>query len=164
MFVNRRPKPSSLIPKGVAMRPMNVVLAHHDPVMARALAESLRPQFRKLVIVNTVANAEAEIARLRANYVIVDLELFSYAELQRLCSEFPSTLFHYSASPGRRNHVAAVARRRRHRLLPVERCARLAARLRALRRRNGSGSLTAQALRVPHSAIFWRGGAFVFSS
>lgn len=75
------------------MYPMNVVLAHHDPVMARALAESLRPQFRKLVIVNTVANAEAEIARVRANYAIVDLELFSYAELKRLCSEFPSTLF-----------------------------------------------------------------------
>lgn len=75
------------------MRPMNVVLAHHDPVMSRALAESLRHQFRKLVIVNTLANAEAEIARLRANYVIVDLELFSYAELERLCSEFPLTLF-----------------------------------------------------------------------
>jgi len=75
------------------MRPMNVVLAHNDPVMARALAESLRPQFRKLVIVNTLANAEAEIARLRANYVIVDLELLSYGELQKLCSEFPSTMF-----------------------------------------------------------------------
>lgn len=75
------------------MRPMNVVLAHHDPVMGRALAESLRPQFRKLVIVNTLANAQAEIARLRANYVIVDLELSSYSELQGLCSEFPSTVF-----------------------------------------------------------------------
>jgi len=75
------------------MRPINVVLAHHDPVMARALAESLRPQFGKLVIVNSSANAEAEIARLRANYVIVDLELISYPELQRLCSEFPSTIF-----------------------------------------------------------------------
>ena len=75
------------------MRPMNVVLAHHDPLMARTLAESLRPQFRKLVIVNSFTNAEAEIAHLRANYVIVDLELFSYAELERLCSEFPSTLF-----------------------------------------------------------------------
>ena len=75
------------------MRPMNVVLAHNDPLMARALAESLRPQFRKLVIVNTMANAEAEIARLRANYVIVDLELLSYGELQKLCSEFPSTIF-----------------------------------------------------------------------
>lgn len=75
------------------MRPMNVVLAHHDPVIARALAESLRPEFRKLVMVNTLANAEAEIARLRANYVVVDLELISYPELQKLCSEFPSTLF-----------------------------------------------------------------------
>ena len=75
------------------MRPMNVVLAHQDPLMARALAESLRPQFRKLVIVNNLANAEAEIARLRANYVIVDLELASYGDLQKLCSEFPATVF-----------------------------------------------------------------------
>lgn len=74
------------------MRPMNVVLAHHDPLMARGLAESLRPEFRKLVIVNSPAQTRAEIARLRANYVIVDLELFSFAELQKLCSEFPSTL------------------------------------------------------------------------
>lgn len=75
------------------MRPMNVVLAHHDPLMARGLAESLRPEFRKLVVVNSPAQAQAEIARLRANYVIVDLELFSYADLQKLCSEFPSTVF-----------------------------------------------------------------------
>ena len=75
------------------MRPMNVVLAHHDPVVARALAESLRAEFRKLVMVNTMANAEAEIARLRAGYVIVDLELLSYDDLQRLCSEFPATVF-----------------------------------------------------------------------
>ena len=75
------------------MRPMNVVLAHHDPVMARALAESLRPEFRKVAMVNSLANAEAEIARLRANYVIIDLELLSYADLQKLCSEFPSTVF-----------------------------------------------------------------------
>ncbi len=75
------------------MRAMNVVLVHHDPLMARVLAESLRPEFRKLVIVDTAAAAAAEIARLRANYVIVDLELLSYADLQKLCSEFPSTLF-----------------------------------------------------------------------
>ncbi len=75
------------------MRPMNVVLAHRDTLMARALAESLHSQFRKLVIVNSLANAEAEIARLRAGYVIVDLELLSYADLQKLCSEFPATVF-----------------------------------------------------------------------
>jgi len=75
------------------MRPISVVLAHHDPVVARALAESLRPQFRKLAIVNTVSDTETEIARLRAGFVIVDLELLSYADLQRLCSEFPATTF-----------------------------------------------------------------------
>ncbi len=75
------------------MRPINVVLAHPDPLVARSLAESLRPQFRKLVIVNTVAEAEAEIARLRAGFVVVDLELLSYPELRRLCSEFPGTIF-----------------------------------------------------------------------
>ena len=74
------------------MRPINVVLAHHDPILARALADSLRPQFRKLAIVNSLPEAMAEIARLRASFVIVDLELFSYADLQKLCSEFPSTV------------------------------------------------------------------------
>lgn len=71
------------------MRPINVVLAHHDPVIARLLAESLRPQFRKLVIVSSLPQAEAEIVRLRASFVIVDLELASYADLQKLCSKFP---------------------------------------------------------------------------
>jgi hypothetical protein len=75
------------------MRPINVVLAHHDPIMARALAESLRPQFRKLAIVNNMSDAGAEIARLRAGFVIVDLELFSYSDLQTLCLEFPGTVF-----------------------------------------------------------------------
>jgi hypothetical protein len=75
------------------MRPMNVVLAHHDPISGRALAESLRPQFRKLMIVNSLAAAETEIARLRASFVIVDLELLSYADLQKLCTEFPGAIF-----------------------------------------------------------------------
>jgi len=74
------------------MRPMNVVLAHHDPIVARAIAESLRPQFRKLAIVSSLPEAEAEIARLRADFVIVDLELFSYSDVQKLCSEFPGVV------------------------------------------------------------------------
>jgi len=74
------------------MRPMNVVLAHRDPIVARGLAESLRPQFRKLVIVTSPVEARAEIARLRAGFVIVDLELFSYSDVQKLCSEFPSVV------------------------------------------------------------------------
>jgi len=74
------------------MRPMNVVLAHRDPVIATALAESLRPQFRKLVIVSSLPEAESEIARLRAGFVVVDLELLSYSEVKKLCSEFPNTV------------------------------------------------------------------------
>lgn len=74
------------------MRPINVVLVHHDPLIARGLAESLRPQFRKLVIVSSLPEARAEIARLRAGFVVVDLELLSYPEVQKLCSEFPNTV------------------------------------------------------------------------
>jgi|SRR6516165_4301716 len=75
------------------MRPMNVVLAHHDPSVAQALAESLRPHFRKLITVSSLTEAEASIATLRAGFVIVDLELLSYSELKKLRSEFPSTAF-----------------------------------------------------------------------
>jgi DNA-binding NarL/FixJ family response regulator len=75
------------------MRPINVVLAHHDPVEAQGLAESLRPQFRKLVTVSSLPEAVAAIARLRARFVIIDLELLSYSELRKLCSEFPAAVF-----------------------------------------------------------------------
>ena len=74
------------------MRPMNVVLVHHDSLVARGLADSLRPQFRKLVIVNSLPEAQSEIARLRAVFVIVDLELLSYSDVKKLCSEFPNTV------------------------------------------------------------------------
>jgi len=73
------------------MRPINVVLAHHDPVVARLLAESLRPRFRKVVTTTSLSQAEAEIARVRASFVVADLELLSYTDLQKLCSEFPAT-------------------------------------------------------------------------
>jgi DNA-binding NarL/FixJ family response regulator len=75
------------------MRPINAVLAHHDPVVARGLADSLRPDFRKLTVAGSLSEARAEIARLRANFVIVDLEMLSYAEVKQLCSEFPGTAF-----------------------------------------------------------------------
>ena len=75
------------------MRPINVVLIHNDPLVARGLAESLRPQFRKLVIVSSLPEARAEIARLRAGFVIVDLELLSFSEVKKLCAEFPSVVF-----------------------------------------------------------------------
>jgi len=73
------------------MRPINVVLAHHDPAVARLLAESLRPRFHKVVTTTSLSQAETEIARVRASFVVADLELLSYDDLQKLCSEFPAT-------------------------------------------------------------------------
>jgi hypothetical protein len=73
------------------MRPVNAVLVHHDPAIAQALAQSLEPHFRKLVIVRSFAEAEAAVARVRARFVIADLELLSPPELQRLCSDFPAS-------------------------------------------------------------------------
>jgi len=75
------------------MRPINAVLVHHDPVVARGLADSLRPEFRKLAVAGSFYEAQAEIVRLHARFVIVDLELLSCAEVKRLCSEFPATAF-----------------------------------------------------------------------
>jgi hypothetical protein len=75
------------------MPPINAVLAHHDPLEAQALAQSLRDQFRKLATIGSVPETHAEIARLRAGFAILDLELFSYSDVQKLCSEFPSTAF-----------------------------------------------------------------------
>jgi DNA-binding response OmpR family regulator len=73
------------------MRPNNVVLAHRDATIAEAIAEALRPHFRRVAIAGSLAEAEALIVRFRATFVVADLELLSYAELNRLCTDFPST-------------------------------------------------------------------------
>ncbi len=75
------------------MRPINAVLVHHDPVLAQGLRESLRNQFRKLAVCGSIPEFEDTISRLRASFAIVDLECVSYAELKRLCAEFPGTAF-----------------------------------------------------------------------
>ncbi len=75
------------------MRPINVVLAHHDAVSAERLAASLGKEFRNLVIAKSPAEARNAVARLRAPFAVLDLELVSMAELQQLCGEFPATAF-----------------------------------------------------------------------
>jgi hypothetical protein len=45
------------------------------------------------VIVSSLPLARTEIARLRAGFVILDLELLSYSEVKKLCAEFPSVVF-----------------------------------------------------------------------
>jgi DNA-binding NarL/FixJ family response regulator len=75
------------------MRPINVVLAHHDAVAVDRLAVSLGKQFRNLAIAKSAGEVASTVARLRAPFAVVDLELVGYAELQHLCAEFPTTAF-----------------------------------------------------------------------
>jgi ActR/RegA family two-component response regulator len=75
------------------MRPINVVLAHHDAVSAERLAASLGKEFRHLVQANSTGEARSAVARYRAPFAVVDLELISLAELKEMCSEFPDTAF-----------------------------------------------------------------------
>jgi DNA-binding NarL/FixJ family response regulator len=75
------------------MRPINVVLAHHDAVAADRLTACLNKQFRNLVIAKSAGEIAPAVARLHAPFAVVDLELVGFAELKALCSEFPSTAF-----------------------------------------------------------------------
>jgi len=75
------------------MRPINVVLAYHDPRSAERLASVLRSQFRNLVVAKSPEEVGTTVARLRAPFAVVDLELINLSELKQLCAQFPSTAF-----------------------------------------------------------------------
>ncbi len=75
------------------MRPINVVLAHHDAVSADWLATSLGKQFRNLAIAKSAGELASAVARFRAPFAVVDLELVDFAKLKALCAEFPATAF-----------------------------------------------------------------------
>lgn len=75
------------------MRPINVVLAYHDPLSAERLAASFRNQFRNLTIAKSREEISSAVARLQAPFAVVDLELVGIPELKQLCTQFPSTAF-----------------------------------------------------------------------
>ncbi|MGB8886338.1 MAG: hypothetical protein WCC87_06410 [Candidatus Korobacteraceae bacterium] len=75
------------------MRPINVVLAHHDAVLAERLAASLNKQFRHLVTAKSGEEVKSAVARFHSPFAVVDLELLSLAEVKDLCRGFPSTAF-----------------------------------------------------------------------
>ncbi len=75
------------------MRPINVVLAHHDAVAADRLTASLAKQFRNLEVAKSAGEIAPAVARLRAPFVVVDLEMVGFPQLRVLCSEFPATAF-----------------------------------------------------------------------
>ncbi len=75
------------------MRPINAVLAHHDAISAGHLAASLGKEFRNLLLAESPAEVRSTVARFRAPFAVLDLELISLAEVRELCREFPSTAF-----------------------------------------------------------------------
>lgn len=75
------------------MRPINVVLAHHDPRSTEQLSESLRKEFRNLVIVDSAPELRSAVARYRAPFAVVDLELISLEMMRGICRDFPATSF-----------------------------------------------------------------------
>jgi hypothetical protein len=75
------------------MRPINVVLAHHDTSSAERLAASLNLQFRNLIVAKSCEEVKSAVANFRAPFAVVDLELISLDELKQVCRQFPSTAF-----------------------------------------------------------------------
>ena len=75
------------------MRPINAVLAHRDPAAAQYLAASLTREFRNLLVAKSAYELRSAVARYRAPFAVIDLELVNLAELKELCREFPATAF-----------------------------------------------------------------------
>jgi len=75
------------------MRPINAVLANQDAASAQRLAASLTKEFRNLLLASSASELRASLARYRAPFAVVDLELISFGELKELCNEFPATAF-----------------------------------------------------------------------
>ncbi len=75
------------------MRPINAVLAHRDPGAAQYLAGSLTKEFRNLLVARSAFELRSSVARFRAPFAVVDLELIGLPELKELCREFPATAF-----------------------------------------------------------------------
>lgn len=75
------------------MRPINAVLAHQDVASAQRLAASLTKEFRNLLLAESAQELRSSLARYRAPFAVVDLELITFGELKELCNEFPGTAF-----------------------------------------------------------------------
>ncbi len=75
------------------MRPINAVLAHREPGAAQQLTASLHKEFRNLLVAGSAFELRSTVARYRAPFAVVDLELIALPELKELCREFPATAF-----------------------------------------------------------------------
>ena len=67
----------------------SVVLLQVDPVVAQSLTNSLLSSFRSVHPVRSMEELRSSILKHRAKVVILDMELASLPEVERLSHEFP---------------------------------------------------------------------------
>jgi len=67
----------------------SVVLLQVDPVVAQSLTKSLLSSFRSVHAVRSMEELRTSILKHRARVAILDMELASLPEVERLSHEFP---------------------------------------------------------------------------
>jgi DNA-binding NarL/FixJ family response regulator len=67
----------------------SVVLLQVDPVVAQSLTASLLSSFRSVHAVRTMEELRGSILKHRAKVVILDMEMASLPQVERLSHEFP---------------------------------------------------------------------------
>ena len=75
------------------MQPLSVVLLQGDSHVAQSLAASMAQSFHSVHAVHSLEQLRSRIVRQRAEVAIVDLELISVGDLERLAKDFPGTRF-----------------------------------------------------------------------
>ncbi|MGB9103397.1 MAG: hypothetical protein WCC59_01450 [Terriglobales bacterium] len=73
------------------MQPLNVVIANRDSQSASQLAASLNTYYRIVSVVRSLDEVRSAIPKHRAQLAILDLELASVADVERLAREFNHT-------------------------------------------------------------------------
>ncbi len=73
------------------MKPLTVVVAHSDAKSAEALAASLQNHFKAVHAVRTFDEVAPSVAKHRADLLVIDLELASFAQVELLRKELPAT-------------------------------------------------------------------------
>jgi|SRR4051794_17921482 DNA-binding NtrC family response regulator len=71
------------------MQALSVVLLQGDSRIAQSLASSMSSSFHSVHAVQSLDELRARMVRHRAAVVVVDLEVISVSDLQKLCKEFP---------------------------------------------------------------------------
>jgi DNA-binding NarL/FixJ family response regulator len=71
------------------MKSSSIVLLQVDPVIAQSLTASLLSSFRSVHAVRSMQELRSSILKHRAKVVILDIEMASLPEVERLSHEFP---------------------------------------------------------------------------